>query len=137
MLTLDAAALEAMVAHCLAAQHHEGCGLLVGADDGRVADVVPARNAAASALVYEVDARDVLAADRAARARGLEVIGAFHSHTHTDAWPSRTDVAQALDPSWHWVVVSLRHADPVVRAFRIRDGAVVEEPVTVTATVTE
>jgi proteasome lid subunit RPN8/RPN11 len=137
MLTLDAAALEAIVAHCLAAQPHEGCGLLVGDADGRVADVVPARNAAASALVYEVDARDVLAADRAARASGLEVIGAFHSHTHTDAWPSSTDVRQALDPSWHWVVVSLRHADPVVRAFRIRDDAVVEEPVTVSPTATE
>ena len=58
-------------------------------------------------------------------------IGAFHSHTHTDAWPSRTDVDAAVDPAWHWVIVSLRHHAPVVRSFLIRDGHVLEEPVVV------
>ena len=76
-----------------------------------------------------MDAHAHLAVDRVARQRGLEVIGAFHSHTHTDAWPSPTDVAAAVDPSWHWVVVSLRRADPVLRSFRIAGGAIDEEPV--------
>ena len=62
----------------------------------------------------------------------MDVIGAFHSHTHTEAWPSPTDVAAAVDPSWHWVVVSLRRADPVLRSFRIAGGAIDEEPVVVT-----
>ena len=46
----------------------------------------------------------------------------FHSHTHTEAYPSPTDVAQAPDPSWHYVLVSLRDIQPVVRSYRIVDG---------------
>jgi proteasome lid subunit RPN8/RPN11 len=90
---------------------------------------VGTRNAAGSAVLYEVDATDQLAVDRGARERGLEVIGAFHSHTHTDAWPSVTDVAAAVDPRWHWIVISLRHFEPVVRSFRIVDGDVDQETV--------
>ena len=51
---------------------------------------------------------DHLRADRDAEARGLEIIGVMHSHTHTEAYPSPTDVAQAPDPSWHYVIVSLK-----------------------------
>lgn len=57
----------------------------------------------------------------------------FHSHTHTEAYPSPTDVAQAPDPSWHYVLVSLRDTEPVVRSYRIVDGLVTEEPVRMTA----
>ena len=58
-------------------------------------------------------------------------MGVFHSHTHTEAFPSPTDVAQAPDPSWHYVVVSLRELAPVTRSFLIVDGKVSEEPVVV------
>lgn len=129
MLELPTTVLDELVAHCLASLPLEGCGLLVGAGDA-VVRAVPTRNAAASALRYEVDPAEHLAADRAAAAEGLDVLGAFHSHTHTDAWPSATDVAAAVDPGWHWVVVSLRQPDPVVRSFRIADGEVHEEAVT-------
>ena len=129
MLVLPAAARDRLVAHCVAAVPLEGCGLLVGDLDGRVIDAVGVRNAAASALRYSADPAEQLAVDRDAQRRGLEVIGAFHSHTHTEAWPSPTDVAAAVDPSWHWVVVSLKSADPVLRSFRIADGAIAEEPV--------
>lgn len=121
-----------MVAHCLSALPLEGCGLLFGASADAVVDSVGTRNASGSAVLYEVDATDQLRADRAARERGLEVVGAFHSHTHTDAWPSATDVAAAVDPEWHWVVISLRHFEPVVRSFRIVDGTVDQEPVALT-----
>ncbi len=53
----------------------------------------------------------------------------MHSHTHTDAYPSPTDVAQAPDPNWHYVIVSLRQEAPVLRSYAIRDGAIAEEPV--------
>ena len=53
-----------------------------------------------------------------------------HSHTHTDAYPSPTDIAQAPDPAWHYVVVSLRD-EPVCRSYRILDGNPAEEPVVV------
>jgi proteasome lid subunit RPN8/RPN11 len=127
MLTVDVR--DRMVAHCLSALPLEGCGLLLGSSGDSVVDVVGTRNAAGSAVLYEVDPKDHLAVDRDARERGLEVVGAFHSHTHTDAWPSATDVAAAVDPDWHWVVISLRHFEPVVRSFRIVEGNVGQEPV--------
>ena len=133
MLAISDDALARLVAHCVASQPHEGCGLLVGdaGVDATVHEVVAMRNIVASALVYELDPAEHLVADRDAQARGLDVLGAFHSHTHTDAWPSATDVAAAVDPSWHWVVVSLRDADAVVRSFVIEHGEVTEERVEV------
>jgi proteasome lid subunit RPN8/RPN11 len=131
VLVLPTPVRDRLVAHCVAAVPLEGCGLLLGELDGRVTDAVGVRNAAASALRYEVDPTEHLAIDRDAQRRGVEVIGAFHSHTHTEAWPSPTDVAAAVDPSWHWVVVSLRSADPVLRSFRIAGGTIDEEPVEV------
>jgi proteasome lid subunit RPN8/RPN11 len=72
---------------------------------------------------------DFLRADRAAEAEGLEILGVFHSHTHTDPYPSPTDVAQAPDPGWHYVVVSLRDVAPMTRSFRIVEGKIHEEPI--------
>lgn len=119
-----------MVAHCLSGLPDEACGLLAGdPDSGAVTFCYPARNAAASAKLYTVDSRDLLRADRDAEARGIVLIGVFHSHTHTDAYPSPTDVAQAPDPAWHYVLVSLRDIHPVVRSYRIVDGQVSEEPI--------
>ncbi|MEW6153355.1 MAG: M67 family metallopeptidase [Actinomycetota bacterium] len=136
MLTLDYTDYLAIVAHALDGLPEEACGLLAatgaaGAASDRVTAVYPCRNAAASARVYEVHPLDHLRADRDAEGRGLRICGVYHSHTHTDAWPSPTDVAQAPDPAWHYVIVSLRHPEPVVRSFRIVDGEITEEPVTV------
>jgi proteasome lid subunit RPN8/RPN11 len=61
--------------------------------------------------------------DRAAQALGADIMGVFHSHTHTDAYPSPTDVAQALDPGWHYVLVSLRDTHPVVRSYPSSTGS--------------
>jgi proteasome lid subunit RPN8/RPN11 len=57
------------------------------------------------------------------------LLGVWHSHTHTDAYPSPTDIAQAPDPGWHYVLVSLRDDEPVVRSYRIVDGRPEEEQV--------
>jgi proteasome lid subunit RPN8/RPN11 len=108
----------------------EGCGLLVGRhEDGEVHRVVPTRNSAASSRLYSVDSLDFLRADRAAEEAGLEIIGVFHSHTHTDPYPSPTDVAQAPDPGWHYAIVSLRHQVPSIRSYRIQAGEIAEEVV--------
>jgi proteasome lid subunit RPN8/RPN11 len=117
-----------VVAHCLDGLPLEACGLLAGRE-GEVLEVYPAVNAARSARLYTVEPRDVLRADRAARAAGWELIGVWHSHTHTVAYPSPTDIEQAPDPDWHYVLVSLSDVEPVVRSYRIIDGAVQEEPV--------
>ena len=54
----------------------------------------------------------------------------MHSHTHTEAYPSPTDV-EIADPAWHYVIVSLRPPAPVLRSYRIEAGEIIEEPVTV------
>ena len=123
-----------MVGHCLDRLPEEACGLLAGPPGQSTAQICyPVRNADESARTYTIDPLGHLRADRDADERGLEVIGVFHSHTHTDAYPSATDVDKAPDPGWHYVVVSLRHAHAVVRSFRIEDGNVTEEPVVVEA----
>ncbi len=132
MLRLSTEVQLAVVAHCLAGLPEEACGLLAG--DPALEEVVawyPTPNIARSARVYTVDPLAHLRADRDAEARGLQIVGVFHSHTHTDAYPSPTDIAQAPDPTWHYVIVSLRDIQPVLRSYRIVDGAVEEESVVV------
>jgi proteasome lid subunit RPN8/RPN11 len=119
-----------MVGHAYDGLPDEACGLLVGRPaTGQVVRFEPTANEAASAKVYTIPARDHLRIERAAEADGLEVIGVMHSHTHTDAYPSPTDIAQAPDPSWHYVIVSLRDDAPVLRSYRIVDATVAEEQV--------
>ncbi|HZB72895.1 MAG TPA: M67 family metallopeptidase, partial [Acidimicrobiales bacterium] len=92
MLRLSRRTWLELVGHCLDGLPLEACGLFGGHPDGRVEVFYPCRNAAASARVYEVDPRDHLRADRDAEDRGLAIIGVAHSHTHTDAYPSPTDI---------------------------------------------
>ena len=129
-LTLTEAVWHQMVGHAYAGLPDEACGLLGGdPGSGHVSVFYPCGNAAASARVYTVEPRDHLRADRDAAGRGLEIVGVMHSHTHTEAYPSPTDVAQAPDPTWHYVIVSLKRDVPVLRSYRIVDGAISEEPV--------
>ncbi|MGH9225070.1 MAG: Mov34/MPN/PAD-1 family protein [Acidimicrobiales bacterium] len=132
MLRLDRTTYLAIVAHALDGIPEEACGLLAAptdTDSGEIAAAYPCRNAAASARIYELHPLDHLHADRDAEGKGFQITGVYHSHTHTDAWPSPTDVAQAPDPDWHYVIVSLRLPQPVLRSFRIVDGEIDEEPV--------
>ena len=134
VLTLTSAQRDTMVATCIRALPDEGCGLLVGTPDGVVDEIVPSVNVAASAKIYEIDPKVLLRTYRQAEDRGLEVIGVFHSHTHSAAYPSPTDIRQAPDPSWHYVLVSLAVLPTDVRSYRIVDGVVTEEDIeTVTA----
>ncbi len=108
----------------------EVCGLVAGPSGSAVVEAFyPCRNTAESSRVYAIDPRDHLRIDRTAEESGWEVCGVVHSHTHTDAYPSPTDVAQAPDPAWHYLIVSLRDEAPVLRSFRIVDGAIDEEPI--------
>jgi proteasome lid subunit RPN8/RPN11 len=135
-LRLTQSQYETIVGHCYADFPLEACGLLAGpvrADGeptGKVTEARPCVNAEASARVYTVDSRDLLRAQRDAEARGEDLVGCWHSHTHTDAYPSPTDCAQAAwYPNWIYVIVSLEGM-PVLRAYRIRGGAVAEVQVT-------
>jgi proteasome lid subunit RPN8/RPN11 len=131
MLRLPEQAYLEMIGLALDGYPLEVCGLLAGVGD-RVELFYPCRNAAQSAKVYEIDGRDFMRADRDAEARGYELLGVMHSHTHTDAYPSPTDIDQAPDPGWHYVIVSLREPEPVLRSYRIvGEGAKTEEQVVV------
>ncbi len=121
-----------MQAHALQGLPLEACGLLVGdpgSPEAPIVRFVPCRNAAESAVVYTVHPVDHLKADRAAEDEGLAIVGVMHSHTHTDAYPSPTDVASAPDPNWHYVIVSLRDDEPMLRSYVIADGTIAEERV--------
>ncbi len=132
VLQLTTSQYETIIGNCYDDYPDEACGLLIGPlgpagePTGVVTDACPARNADASARTYTVDPKDMLAAMRAAEAGGNELIGVWHSHTHTDAYPSPTDVRQAVDPAWLYVIVSLRDQAPVLRAYRIRNGEIAE-----------
>ena len=129
-LTLTEAVWRQMVGHAYDGLPEEACGLLGGdPESGRVRVFYPCRNAAASSRVYTVDPGDHLRADRDAAGRGLEIVGVMHSHTHTEAYPSPTDVAQAPDPAWHYVIVSLKREAAVLRSYRVVDGEISEEEV--------
>ena len=130
MLRLTEDVWRQMVGHAYDGLPDEACGLLAAVPGTDLADrFYPCRNAAASSRVYTVDPRDHLRADRDAEAGGREIVGVMHSHTHTEAYPSPTDVAQAPDPAWHYVIVSLKRDAAVLRSYRIVDGTVTEEVV--------
>jgi proteasome lid subunit RPN8/RPN11 len=130
-LRITDAQYNTIVSNCYDGLPNEACGLLIGPmRDGKVLGVVteawPCRNEAESAVIYTVDGRDFLKASRAAEARDEEIIGVWHSHTHTDPYPSPTDIRQAVDPAWIYVIVSLRDDAPMLRGYRIVDGEVAE-----------
>ena len=124
-----------IVGNCYDGLPDEACGLLLGPLGGSgeatgiVTEARPCRNADASAMTYTIDPRDMLAAMRAAEAGGHEIVGVWHSHTRTDAYPSPTDVRQSVDPAWFYVIVSMRDQAPVLRSYRIRNGEIAETAV--------
>jgi proteasome lid subunit RPN8/RPN11 len=134
ILRLTEQQFQVIVGSCYDGLPNEACGLLIGPMvDGRPTGLVrearPCTNADASARTYTVASKDLLRAMRDAEGSGLEIVGVWHSHTHTDAYPSPTDVRQAADPAWIYPIVSLKHGQPVLRAYRIVDGEIHEVPV--------
>jgi proteasome lid subunit RPN8/RPN11 len=133
VLRLDRAVFDAICAHAYREYPLEMCGLIAGppATD-HAAHFYPCRNVAESAKVYTIDATDHFKAEMDADDRDWEINGVVHSHTHSEPYPSPTDVAQAPDPNWHYVIVSLKRDAPEVRSYRIVDDTIAEEPVELT-----
>ncbi len=132
MLRLSADAYAAMIGHAYDCYPEEMCGLLAGFP-GRndAATFYPCENTTHSGKVYTVSPKDHLRADRDADGAGMEIIGVVHSHTHTEPYPSVTDVNQAPDPGWHYVIVGLKREAPETRSYRIVQPTIAEEPITV------
>ncbi len=119
-----------MVGDCYDKLPNEACGLLAGRA-AHASICYPITNAAHSSRIYALDGREYLKVDRAVEDAGMELLAVYHSHTHTVAYPSPTDVEAAVDPSWHYVLVSMADESPSVRSYRIIDGNIAEEPVVV------
>ncbi|HET7387826.1 MAG TPA: M67 family metallopeptidase [Nocardioidaceae bacterium] len=137
MLTIDQATRDAIVAHAKADHPDEACGVVAGpAGSDRPERFVAMVNAARSPTFYEFDPTDLLELYKQMDGRDEEPIVVYHSHTATEAYPSRTDISLAMEPGAHYVLVSTReHGNsegPVeFRSYRIVDGEVTEEEVTV------
>jgi proteasome lid subunit RPN8/RPN11 len=124
---------DAIVDHARRDHPDEACGIVAGAEGSDAATrFVPMLNAARSPTFYEFDSADLLALYKELDANDEEPVVVYHSHTATEAYPSRTDISYASEPNAHYVLVSTREpAQTEFRSFRIVDGAVTEEPVEV------
>ena len=142
MLKIDQATYDAIVAHAKRDHPDEACGIVAGPEGSdRPERFVEMVNAAGSPTFYEFDSTELLQLYKEMDARDEEPVVVYHSHTATEAAPSRTDIGLASEPNAHYVLVSTRHSfdsgggnndGPVeFRSFRIVDGEVTEEEVVV------
>jgi proteasome lid subunit RPN8/RPN11 len=129
VIQLERRFFEEIVAHCQGEYPNEACGL-VAAKEGIPVRVIVMRNADASPATYRLDPEEQFEAFETLDAEGLELFGIFHSHTHSEAYPSPTDRRQAFYPEARYLILSLRdRTRPAIRGFRILDGEVTEEDV--------
>ena len=131
MLTIAQTIVDAIVAHARLDHPDEACGVVAGpAGSDRPQRFIPMVNAARSPTFYEFDSKDLLKLYREMDSLAEEPVVISHSHTATQAYPSRTDIAYASEPNAHYVLVSTAdEVDVEFRSFRIVDGEVTEEPV--------
>lgn len=137
MLTISQRVVDEIVAHAKRDHPDEACGIVAGPEGSdRPERFVPMINAAGSPTFYEFDSTELLALYKQMWANDEEPVVIYHSHTATEAYPSRTDIGLANEPGAHYVLVSTRehgNSDGPVefRSYRITDGEVTEEEVTV------
>jgi proteasome lid subunit RPN8/RPN11 len=133
VLTIDATILDAIVAHARQDHPDEACGIVAGAiGSDQPTRHVPMENAEHSMTFYRLDDAEKLKVWREMDDRDEEPVVIYHSHTATEAYPSRTDVSFASLPSAHYLLVSTRDPETTeIRSYRIVDGVITEEPVRV------
>jgi proteasome lid subunit RPN8/RPN11 len=128
-LRIPRAVSDEIIAHCRREYPKEACGMLAGSG-GVAQQGYPMRNADESPISYAMEPLEQLRVMKRMRAQGQEMLAIYHSHTASAAYPSPVDVALATYPEVSYVLVSLKdQAVPVMRSFRIRDGAITEEAV--------
>ena len=135
MLTISIELRAKILAHASADHPDEACGVIAGpAGSDRPERFIPMLNAERSPTFYRFDSMEQLRVWREMDDRDEEPVVIYHSHTATEAYPSRTDISYASEPSAHYVLVSTNDPDrEEFRSFRIVDGEVTEEEVTVAA----
>jgi [CysO sulfur-carrier protein]-S-L-cysteine hydrolase len=138
VLTITREHVDAMVAHARADHPDEACGVIVGPEGSdQPVRLVPMVNADRSPTFFRFDPTEQLRLYQAMDAAGEEIVVVYHSHTATEAYPSRMDISLAAEPQAHYVLVSTAESadadGPVsVRSYRILDGMVTEEDIEVT-----
>lgn len=143
MLTILREHVEAIIAHARRDHPDEACGVIAGPlGSDRPERLIPMLNAAMSPTFYEFDSGDLLRLYREMDDNDEEPVVIYHSHTATEAYPSRTDVNLASEPNAHYVLVSTRDGADVAgevdfRSYRITDGQITEEEVRVVDRYTE
>jgi proteasome lid subunit RPN8/RPN11 len=134
-LTISRAFVDQILQQARAEYPDEACGVILGALGADTPQrLKPMINAAHSPTFYEFDPKDLLALYREVDDNDEEIVVIYHSHTETEAYPSRTDIAYAGEPGAHYVLVSTREEiAPATefRSYRIIDGTVTEEPLTI------
>ena len=134
-LNISQAHVDAMLAQSRAEYPDEACGVILGpVGKDHAIRLKPMINAAHSPTFYEFDPKDLLSLYREIDDNDEEIVVIYHSHTETEAYPSRTDIAYAGEPGAHYVLVSTREEiAPATefRSYRIIDGIVTEEKVSI------
>lgn len=125
-LRLSTGQLESIVEHSRANQPEEACGILAGDSDGMVRKVYLMENIEHSRSLYMMDAREQFQVFDEIDNNGLELVGIFHSHPHSEPLPSARDCKLAFYPDSVYLIVSLMNEKPESRAFRIVDMQVEE-----------
>lgn len=131
MLTISQRLVDQMTAHARADHPDEACGVLAGPEGSdRPERFIPMINAERSPTFYRFDSGEQLKVWREMDRNDEEPVVIYHSHTATEAYPSRTDIAYAGEPDAHYVILSTREAEQTeIRSYRIVDGVVTEEPI--------
>ena len=137
MLTINQQFTDEMTAHALQEDPNECCGILAGPKDA-VAKIYPITNTVASPVRYLMHPQEQLNAMLDADRNGWEIIAFYHSHTHSAAYPSPTDVRMAQQSGWlgedvYYILISLENkANPDIRAYHIQpNGEIQKQPFTV------
>jgi proteasome lid subunit RPN8/RPN11 len=131
MLSIPKQFYDAMIAQAQAEHPNECCGLLAG-KDGRVIQIYKMTNTQHSPVNYLMDPREQFAAFKDMRKREVELLAIYHSHPHTQAYPSKTDVRLAYYPEAAYLIMSLEDkAKPILKGYRISqdgEGTITSEP---------
>ena len=136
-LTFSKALYDNMVDHCRSKYPKEACGILAGSagrsvptgQERLVLQLYPMTNVEDSPIGYSMDPKEQLTIEKQMRQRNQGMLGIYHSHTASDAYPSSVDVRLAVSPDISYVLVSLKDQDrPMVKSYRIDGGKVTPEP---------
>jgi proteasome lid subunit RPN8/RPN11 len=130
MFYLEEKYAQEMIAHAKEEAPNECCGILAG-KEGRIVHLYRAKNAANSPVRYNLDPKELLKITNEIEGNGWELLGIYHSHVNSEAYPSPIDIKLAFWSQALYFIISLKPPEPVIRAFHIVEGKVKEEEVSI------